>query len=273
MEEKNMMIYLFAFLVLAFGGMYIISNQTKPQNFYLSQEPLKNKITVTGESKTKATPDELQLSFSIETNHTSSAKKAQEKNSEIAEKVKDALLAAGLNKDNFKTTEFSVQPILVSKWYCPDKAYDDQGVVYPPGDCNYYDRIYYTETIGYKATHSIFISSDNTQKAGEYMDAIAGAGSSDVKINEVSFTLKDATKKELEKIFEETGKILKVVEIDYKKNIMASMRWTNEWLNSNDAHKEYLFLVEKIQQKKYNNGEKVNSSSSITRAEKPVMAI
>lgn len=59
-----------------------------------------------------------------------------------------------------------------------------------------------------------------------------------------------ATKKELEKILNETGKILKINEIDYKKNIMASMRWTNEWLssNSNDAHKEYLFLMEKSHQ-------------------------
>ncbi|MBI5420869.1 MAG: DNA adenine methylase [Parcubacteria group bacterium] len=56
-----------------------------------------------------------------------------------------------------------------------------------------------------------------------------------------------ATKKELETILNETGKVLKIIEIDYKKNIMASMRWTNEWLNSNDAHKEYLFLMEKTQ--------------------------
>ena len=55
-----------------------------------------------------------------------------------------------------------------------------------------------------------------------------------------------ATKKELEAILNETGKVLKIIEIDYKKNIMSSMRWTNEWLNSNDAHKEYLFLMEKL---------------------------
>jgi len=67
-----------------------------------------------------------------------------------------------------------------------------------------------------------------------------------------------ATKKELEKILNETGKILKITEINYKKNIMASMRWTNEWLNSdsNDAHKEYLFLMEKNPQS-YRNVTKV----------------
>jgi len=59
-----------------------------------------------------------------------------------------------------------------------------------------------------------------------------------------------ATKKELETILNETGKVLKIIEIDYKKNIMASMSWTNEWLNLNGAHKEYLFLMEKLKQEK-----------------------
>lgn len=61
-----------------------------------------------------------------------------------------------------------------------------------------------------------------------------------------------ATKQELETILTETGKVLKIIEIDYKKNIMASMRWTNEWLNAsneNNAHKEYLFLMEKTPNK------------------------
>lgn len=66
-----------------------------------------------------------------------------------------------------------------------------------------------------------------------------------------------ATKKELETILSETGKVLKIIEIDYKKNIMASMSWTNEWLNSSSAHKEYLFLMERTLQKdqftKYKN--------------------
>lgn len=54
-----------------------------------------------------------------------------------------------------------------------------------------------------------------------------------------------ATKEELTRILNESGKVLKVVEIDYKRNIMSSMRWTNEWVNSDGAHKEYLFLMEK----------------------------
>lgn len=54
-----------------------------------------------------------------------------------------------------------------------------------------------------------------------------------------------ATKQELNDIIDEYGKLLKAVEIDYKKNVMGNMRWTNEWINSDGKHHEYLFLIEK----------------------------
>lgn len=54
-----------------------------------------------------------------------------------------------------------------------------------------------------------------------------------------------ATKEELMGILTSAGKLLKAIEIDYKHNIQAQMRWTNEWVNSDGKHKEYLFLIEK----------------------------
>src|SRR3989338_7356315 len=54
-----------------------------------------------------------------------------------------------------------------------------------------------------------------------------------------------ATKQELNDIILESGKLLKAVEINYKVNVMGGMRWTNEWINSDDKHHEYLFLMEK----------------------------
>lgn len=54
-----------------------------------------------------------------------------------------------------------------------------------------------------------------------------------------------ATKEELHQIMTETGKLLKIIEIDYQKNVMGNMRWTNEWINSDGKHREYLFLMEK----------------------------
>ncbi len=40
--------------------------------------------------------------------------------------------------------------------------------------------------------------------------------------------------------------MLEIIEVDYKKNVMAGMRWTNEWLkDAEQPNKEFLFLVEK----------------------------
>ena len=54
-----------------------------------------------------------------------------------------------------------------------------------------------------------------------------------------------ANKQELSDIMNESGKMLKAIEIDYKKNVMGNMRWTNEWINSDGKYHEYLFLMEK----------------------------
>lgn len=54
-----------------------------------------------------------------------------------------------------------------------------------------------------------------------------------------------ATKEELLSILNTEGRLLKAVEMDYRHNVMASMRWTNEWVNSDRKHQEYLFLLEK----------------------------
>ena len=42
------------------------------------------------------------------------------------------------------------------------------------------------------------------------------------------------------------GKIKRVIEVDYKKNVMAGMTWTNEWVeDAEQPHREFLFLIEK----------------------------
>lgn len=65
-----------------------------------------------------------------------------------------------------------------------------------------------------------------------------------------------ATKEELYEILKSSGKLLKAVEIDYNHHVMAQMRWTNEWVNSDRKHKEYLFLVEKNTIPQHTIGEK-----------------
>ena len=54
-----------------------------------------------------------------------------------------------------------------------------------------------------------------------------------------------ATREELFDILNESGKLIRAEEINYKKNVMGGMRWTNEWINSDNKNFEYLFMIEK----------------------------
>ena len=55
-----------------------------------------------------------------------------------------------------------------------------------------------------------------------------------------------AEKKEICEIIENQCKNIKIFSINYKRNIMSSMRWTYRWSKKKEAsHKEFLFLIEK----------------------------
>ena len=56
-----------------------------------------------------------------------------------------------------------------------------------------------------------------------------------------------ASRQDLTDILSAHGKIKKILEIDYKKNVMAQMRYTHQWVCDNEPkkHLEYLFLLEK----------------------------
>jgi adenine-specific DNA-methyltransferase len=55
-----------------------------------------------------------------------------------------------------------------------------------------------------------------------------------------------ATAQELQETIGRVGEIKKVLEVGYKKNVMAGMKWTNEWIReAENPHWEFLFLIEK----------------------------
>lgn len=55
-----------------------------------------------------------------------------------------------------------------------------------------------------------------------------------------------ATAEDLNDAIASSGKVLAVEEIDYRKNVMAGMKWTNDWIReAEDPHREFLFLIEK----------------------------
>lgn len=55
-----------------------------------------------------------------------------------------------------------------------------------------------------------------------------------------------ATAEELNHVISENGRLLQVVEVDYRRNVMAGMRWTNDWIrDAEEPNREFLFLMEK----------------------------
>jgi adenine-specific DNA-methyltransferase len=55
-----------------------------------------------------------------------------------------------------------------------------------------------------------------------------------------------ATAEELNEVISGSGKLIDVVEVDYKRNVMGGMRWTHEWVrDADETNREFLFLIEK----------------------------
>ena len=55
-----------------------------------------------------------------------------------------------------------------------------------------------------------------------------------------------ATARVLNEVLSGSGTILDFIEVDYKKNVMAEMKWTNEWVrDSQQSNREFLFLIKK----------------------------
>lgn len=55
-----------------------------------------------------------------------------------------------------------------------------------------------------------------------------------------------ATARELNDVIHNIGKLVDVVEINYRRNVMAGMKWTEEWIKeAEQPNIEFLFLIEK----------------------------
>ena len=55
-----------------------------------------------------------------------------------------------------------------------------------------------------------------------------------------------ATAEQLNSALSQYGEIIKTMEIDYKRNVMAGMKWTNEWTrDAEEPNREFIFLIEK----------------------------
>jgi len=72
-----------------------------------------------------------------------------------------------------------------------------------------------------------------------------------------------ATAQELNEVISGVGDLLEVFEIDYRKNVMAGMRWTNEWIRDTETpNKEFLFLIKKTKVPRSNKKGGINRLTS-----------
>jgi hypothetical protein len=77
-----------------------------------------------------------------------------------------------------------------------------------------------------------------------------------------------ATANELHDVIRRNGELLDVVEIDRKRNVMASMCWTNEWLrDAQTPNREFLFLVEKSDDADVSSSRREDVSSTCRQLE------
>ena len=54
------------------------------------------------------------------------------------------------------------------------------------------------------------------------------------------------TSEELHQILSNVGQLVEIRKIDYQKNVMSGMKWTNEWLSQADRkNQEFLFLIDR----------------------------
>lgn len=153
-------IIVIAVLILAFGGMY----------FYKTNFSNQNTILVNGQATEKVTPDLISIYFNVDTKGTTS-KEADDANSLIVNKLKNAIVSLGFSEDELKTQNYNIYPN--------------------------YDYTNGQKINGYTASHSLRIgfSIDKKNKIGNVIDAGANAGAGISYINfELSPTLEQQYK-------------------------------------------------------------------------------
>lgn len=144
----------------------------------------KDSLQVNGQSIIQVTPDLLTLNYNVETQGKTS-KEAEDLNSDIVNELIYQVVQLGFDKADLKTQDFNIYP-----------EYDWQS-----GE---------QKLIGYKATHSLKIelAIDETNKAGELIDAGTNAGAGISYINfELSPELEQEYKAKAIKLAAQDAKI------------------------------------------------------------------
>jgi uncharacterized protein len=124
-----------------------------------------NTLFVTGSATNQTKPDKVTVSLGVETTN-STAQAALTANSDLMNKVLDALKAAGIQENETSTSIFSITP-----------------------NYNYSSNTNQGRLIGFTASNSIQIESSNIESVSKWIDVAVSAGANNV--NNIYFSLSD----------------------------------------------------------------------------------
>lgn len=216
LDRMTVLLSVALIVVLVAGATYVfISGAQPPAQNATANDTEIPKISVSGEATRTVSPDLLVMGIAVETeNETASG--AEAANARMTQRVKNALLAAGVSEGEIETASYYTYPVYNDSCYyypppcrgdvCPmgaeegyaegyageDMAYADSGAAYtdsymmPPYRCE-------PEIIGYRATHSIMVKTGSIHKGGEIIDAVSEANAS-ARFDYQYFSLKDETR-------------------------------------------------------------------------------
>lgn len=210
-EVRNQLIGLFILSLLILGGFYLIlstknySGSTGQPININSQKPEARIITVSGEGRISVAPNKVVTVIQIETKDLT-VPVSQQKNAEIVSGVRKELLKQGLEEKQIQTTSYDLHAVNRCEMVCT--------LTNPT--CNPWEKVCNSIFEGYLTLHTISFESYDVNNVGKLLDSVILAGAT--RINSVTLTLKDETKKELKKqLLAEAGQ-----EAKEKAGILAS---------------------------------------------------
>ncbi|MDD1702806.1 MAG: SIMPL domain-containing protein [Methanoregula sp.] len=125
-----------------------------------------NVISVSGSGSVTGTPDRVTISFSVETENPD-VKVAQSSNSLTMNNVIDALAAAGVPRDQMKTTDYTITPVYKEN-----------------------NGVFTSDVKTYQVTNTLRVTLTDTNQTGQMIDTAVTAGAN--KVDSIQFMLSDA---------------------------------------------------------------------------------
>lgn len=150
---KITLIIAITLIIMVFGSLFFVKS-------LIDNQDRTNTVTAAGQSKINVIPDLTSVYFIVETKNLT-AEQAKNMNNMILDKVKTALVVSGIEENNIKTEQYSIN----ENWEWDGSTSKKNGFV---------------------VQHSGKINLDNADKVGKVIDAIVDNGA---RINSVNFEL------------------------------------------------------------------------------------